>query len=126
MAGFLAIGIAGSEGRGGEKLEGARAHLPVVSVGAEVDCGGLSTAAVLGGGGYGAPAVLRRGGGGLAGQRSFRRARGRSLGCSIWEGECGGAAPRTAGGRRRKWWPRRGSGRRRGCGQCAAGARPLL
>jgi len=79
-AGFPVMGISGSEVRVGEKLEGARAHLPVVSVGAEVDCGGLSTAAVLGGGGYGAPAVLRWG---------------------------GGTAPRTAGGWRRKWWPRR-------------------
>ena len=39
------MGIAGSEIRVGEKLEWARAHLPVVSVGAEVDYGGLSTAA---------------------------------------------------------------------------------
>ena len=31
----------GGEGKVGEKGEGARAHLPVVSVGAEVACGGL-------------------------------------------------------------------------------------
>ena len=33
------------EGKVGEKSEGARAHLPVVSVGAEVACGGLSAGA---------------------------------------------------------------------------------
>ena len=35
----------GGEGKVGEKSEGARAHLPVVSVGAEVACGGLSAGA---------------------------------------------------------------------------------
>ena len=35
----------GGEGEVGEKGEGARAHLPVVSVGAEVACGGLSAGA---------------------------------------------------------------------------------
>ena len=61
------MGIAGSEVRVGEKLEWARAHLPVVSVGAEVDCGGLSTAAVLGGGGYGAGSGYSSGGYGAGG-----------------------------------------------------------
>ena len=56
----------GGEGKVGEKGEGARAHLPVVSVGVEVACGGLSAGA----GGRRRPctaaAALRRGGGGLA------------------------------------------------------------
>ena len=95
------MGIAGSEIRVGEKLEWARAHLPVVSVGAEVDCGGLSTAAVLGGGGYGAPAVLRRGGGGLAGPRSFGVARGILLRGGLGLGRGGGAGRRGGRGRRR-------------------------
>ena len=37
--------VAGGEGPVGENKEGARAHLPVVSVGAEVACGGLSAGA---------------------------------------------------------------------------------
>ena len=56
----------GGEGKVGEKGEGARAHLPVVSVGAEVACGGLSAGA----GGRWRPCTAatapRRGGGGLA------------------------------------------------------------
>ena len=44
-ASFPARGLAGGEVTVGEKLEGARAHLPVVSVGAEVACGGLSAGA---------------------------------------------------------------------------------
>ena len=65
----------GGEGKVGEKGEGARAHLPVVSVGAEVACGGLSA----GTGGRRrlctVAAALRRGGGGLAGLGSFFGAR---------------------------------------------------
>ena len=65
----------GGEGEVGEKGEGARAHLPVVSVGAEVACGGLSAGA----GGWRRPcaaaAALRRGGGGLAGLGSSVGAR---------------------------------------------------
>ena len=65
----------GGEGKVGEKGEGTRAHLPVVSVGAEVACGGLSA----GGGGRRRPctaaAALRRGGGGLAGLGSSVGAR---------------------------------------------------
>ena len=65
----------GGEGKVGEKGEGARAHLPVVSVGVEVACGGL----FAGGGGRRRPctaaAALRRGGGGLAGLGSFFGAR---------------------------------------------------
>ena len=63
------------EGKVGEKSEGARAHLPVVSVGVEVACGGLSAGA----GGRRRPctaaAALRRGGGGLARLGSFVGAR---------------------------------------------------
>ena len=45
MAWFPARFGPGGEGKVGEKDEGARAHLPVVSVGAEVACGGLSAGA---------------------------------------------------------------------------------
>ena len=36
----------GGEGKLGKKREGVGPHLPVVSVGAEVDCGGGATGAV--------------------------------------------------------------------------------
>ena len=65
----------GGEGEVGEKDEGARAHPPVVSFGAEVACGGLSAGA----GGRRRPCAaavaLRRGGGGLAGLGSSIGAR---------------------------------------------------
>ena len=65
----------GGEGKVGEKGEGARAHLPVVSVGAEVACGGLSAGA----GGRRRPCAaavaLQRGEGGLAGLGSSVGAR---------------------------------------------------
>ena len=65
----------GGEGKVGEKGEGARAHLPVVSVGVEVACGGLSAGA----GGRRRPCAaavaLRRGEGGLAGLGSSVGAR---------------------------------------------------
>ena len=51
----------GGEGKVGEKGEGARAHLPVVSIGAEVACGGLSAGAGGRGRSCVAAAPLRRG-----------------------------------------------------------------
>ena len=63
------------EGKVGEKSEGARAHLPVVSVGAEVACGGLSAGTSGRRRPCTAAAALRRGGGGLAGLGSSVGAR---------------------------------------------------
>ena len=65
----------GGEGKVGEKSEGARAHLPVVSVGAEVACGGLSAGTSGRRRLCTAAAALRRGGGGLAGLGGFFGAR---------------------------------------------------
>ena len=73
----------GGEGKVGEKGEEFEPHLQMVSVGAEVACGGLSA----GGGGRRRPCVAaaphRRGEGGLAGLRSFTERLGRYWGYSI-------------------------------------------